>query len=412
MEANRSRLLAAARPYLQIYSIFGLTPPTQFFTRTLHKRRRGFFILGYACFLISISLIVIYECYANIVALQKDIHQFHAEDFSNVMGNTQKVLVVAMFVWNQLNILLNFRRLARIYDDIADLEIELNKASDGFVGQRHWWSLRFRLALSVGLWIVLLVGLTPRFTLVALGPYLHWTNKVLTEIILIMLQFKCTEYCVFVLLIYELILRGRHILQQIGVELEGNQSRDSVQELCVALKRNQLLAGRIWGLVNEVSLYFTLSLTLLFLYNELSILHIVNWALIKSVNPNECCQYMRIGTCLLLSINIFLSCLYSEFCIQAYNSIPRVLHQMNCLPAAEDYPILKMGLREYSLQMEHLKLIFTCGGLFDINLKFFGGMVVTLFGYVIILVQFKIQFFAQTNFMQNINSTEMKAYTA
>lgn len=336
MEANRSRLLAAARPYIQIYSIFGLTPPIQFFTRTLHKRRRGIVILGYACYLISISLMVIYECYANIVALQKDIHKFHAEDFSKVMGNTQKVLVVAMFVWNQLNILLNFRRLARIYDDIADLEIELNNASSGFVGQRHWWRFRFRLALSVGLWIVLLVGLTPRFTLVALGPYLHWTNKVLTEIILIMLQLKCTEYCVFVLLIYELILRGRHILKQISVELEGNQSRDSVQELCVALKRNQLLAGRIWGLVNEVSLYFTLSLTLLFLYNELTILHIVNWALIKSVNPNECCQYSklvfkfkryftykqvifiigRVGTCLLLSINIFLSCLYSEFCIQ------------------------------------------------------------------------------------------------
>jgi len=47
---------------------------------------------------------------------------------------------------------------------------------------------------------------------------------------------------------------------------------------------------------------------------------------------------------------------------------------MYCLSAAEDYPILKMGLREYSLQMEHLKLIFTCGGLFDINLKFFGGV--------------------------------------
>ncbi|XP_043651438.1 putative gustatory receptor 98d [Drosophila teissieri] len=411
MEANRSRLLTAARPYIQIYSIFGLTPPPTFFTRTLHKRRRGILILGYGCYLIAISLMVIYECYANIVALHQDLHHFHAEDFSKVMGNTQKVLVVAIFLWNQLNILLNFRRLARIYDDIADLEIELNNASRGLIGQHHWWSFRFRLAISVGLWIVLLVGLTPRLTLVALGPFLHWTNKVLTEIVLIIIQLKCTEYCVFVLLIYELILRGRHILQQIGAELEDNHSRDSVQELCVALKRNQLLAGRIWGLVNEVSLYFTISLTLLFLYNGLTILHIVNWALIKSINPNDCCQYMRFGTFLLLSINIFLACLYSEFCIQTYNSIPRVLHQIVCLPAAEDFAMLKMGLREYSLQMEHLKLIFTCGGLFDINLKFFGGMVVTLFAYAIILVQFKIQTFAHSKVRQNINMTEIKAYT-
>uniref|UniRef100_B3P604 Gustatory receptor n=2 Tax=Drosophila erecta TaxID=7220 RepID=B3P604_DROER len=355
---------------------------------------------------------VIYECHANIVALHKDIYRFHAEDFSKVMGNTHKVLVVAMFVWNQLNILLSFRRLAKIYVDVADLEMELSNASRGFIGQGQWWSFRFRLAISVGLWIVLLVGLTPRFTLVPLGPFLHWANKVLTEIVLIMIQLKCTEYCVFVQLIYELILRGRHILQQIGVELEGNHSRDSVQELCVALKRNQLLSGRIWGLVNEVSLYFSLSLTLLFLCNGLTILHIVNWALIKSINPIDCCQYMRFGTCLLLSFNIFLACLYSEFCIRTYNSIPRVLHQMYCLPAAEDFPMLKMGLREYSLQMEHLKLIFTCGGLFDINLKFFGGVVVTIFGYIIILVQFKIQTFAQSKVWQNINMSEIKAYAA
>jgi len=36
--------------------------------------------------------------------------------------------------------------------------------------------------------------------------------------------------------------------------------------------------------------------------------------------------------------------------------------------------MLKMGLKEYSLQMQHLKLIFTCGGFFDINLKYFGGV--------------------------------------
>jgi len=41
--------------------------------------------------------------------------------------------------------------------------------------------------------------------------------------------------------------------------------------------------------------------------------------------------------------------------------------------------MLKMGLKEYSLQMQHLKLIFTCGGFFDINLKYFGGVKVMCF---------------------------------
>jgi len=78
--------------------------------------------------------------------------------------------------------------------------------------------------------------------------------------------------------------------------------------------------------------------------------------------------------------------------------------------------------------MQHLKLRFTCGGLFDINLKYFGGvkpkcshsisysttyifqMVVTTFGYIIILIQFKMQVFAQSKYMETANISEMKAF--
>ncbi|XP_044251425.1 putative gustatory receptor 98d [Drosophila takahashii] len=407
MEVNRSRLLTTARPYLQVLSLFGLTPPPVFFTRTLHKRHRGYLIAGFIFYLIGILLVVFYECYANIIALHQEIEQFHSEDFSKVMGRTQKVLVVTIATCNQLNMLLNFRRLYRIYQDVADLELQIDKNLKGFGGRRYWWSFRYRLALFVGLWIVLIISLVPRLTIRRLAPLLHWANKIATEIILITLQLKVPEYCVFVLLIYELILRLKHILEQIQVELENFNSRERIQELCVLLKNNQLLVGKTWRLAGEIGSYFTLSMTLLFLYNGLTILHVVNWALIKSINPNDCCQYSRIGVSLLLTINIFLACLSSEFCIKAYNSIPQILHQIYCLPVAEDYPMLKMGLREYSLQMQNLKLVFTCGGFFDINLKYFGGMVVTIFGYIIILIQFKIQVFAQSKYFESHNISEM-----
>lgn len=107
------------------------------------------------------------------------------------------------------------------------------------------------------------------------------------------MQLKCTEYCVFVLLIYELVLRVRHNLQQIHEELQNCSCGNRMQELCVALKSNQLLVGRIWELVGEIGHYFALSISLLFFFNCLTIMHVVNWALIKSINPNDCCQYCK-----------------------------------------------------------------------------------------------------------------------
>jgi len=141
------------------------------------------------------------------------------------------------------------------------------------------------------LWMVLIISFIPRLTLRRLAPLLHWANKISTEIILITLQLKGPEFCVFVLLIYELILRARHILVQVQTEIEDCNCSDRIQELCVVLKGNQLLVGRIWRLVGEIGCYFTVSMTLLFLFNGLTILHVVNWALIKSINPNDCCQY-------------------------------------------------------------------------------------------------------------------------
>ncbi|XP_017008931.2 putative gustatory receptor 98d [Drosophila takahashii] len=402
MEANRSRLLTTARPYLQVFSLFGLTPPPVFFDRTLHRELRRYLMTGYVCFALAILLLTIYECYANIIALQLHIKKFHAEDFSQLMGKTAKIIVVVMAVSNQLNMLLNFRRLKEIYEDIADLEAEIEDNSRCFGGRRRWWSFRCRLAFCIGLWTVLLVDLAPRLILVGLGSFLYWANKFLTEIILLMLQLKGPEYCLFVLLSYELILRVRHILQQIQLELEDCSCSDRIQELCAILKRNQLLIGRVWRLVGEISKYFTVSMTLLFLYNGLTILHIVNWAIIKSITPIDSHQYMRVGASILLSINLLLACFYSECCIRAYNSIPKILHKIGGQPGANEFAMLKMGLREYYLQMQHLKLLFTCGGFFDINLKYFGGMVVTIIGYIIILVQFKIQVFAELKYNQNV----------
>ncbi|XP_037718316.1 putative gustatory receptor 98b [Drosophila subpulchrella] len=403
MVAKKSRLLATAYPYLQIFSAFSLTPPPQNIGNTSHKRLRWYLMAGFVCYAAGIIVLVLFVSHLNIVAIDKEVLDYKVADFTRVMGNIQKSLYSVVAIANQLNMLFNYRRLGGIYEDIANLEKDIDEASQCFGGQRQGYSFRFRLVYSVGVWLVLLMALTPRFTLMAMGPYVSWPCKILTEFIMIMQQLKSLEYCVFVLIIHELVLRLRHTILQLQVELEDCDREDMLQAICVALKRNQLLIGRIWRLEGEVGAYFTLSMTLLFLYNGLTILHMVNWAYINTFLDNDCCRYDRFFIISMLLLNLLVPCLQSQLCINAYNCFPRILHKIRCMSAASDFPILTRGLREYSLQMQHLKLLFTCGGLFDINLKYFGGMLVTIMGYIIILIQFKVQAIAENKYKASFN---------
>ncbi|XP_022212016.2 putative gustatory receptor 98b [Drosophila obscura] len=400
MEGRRRRrrcVLSAARPYMLIFSVFALTPPPNFFDRTTNQRLRRYSIVGYGFYSLFILGILICMSYVSVLALNEEIEQYRLEDFTRAMGRVQKIVLIIMGIVNQLNMLLNYRRLGHIYEDMADLEMEIDDASQCFGGQPGRNSFRYRLAISCGLWLVLLVGLMPRMTLQAMGPWVTFPNNILSELILIMLQLKCLEYCVFVVMVYELVLRLRHTLRQLQSELADCNQSDMLQALCVALRRNQQLLGRVWRLVGELERYFTLPMMFLFLFNGVTILHVLNWAYINQFNPDDCCRYVRIGNCLLLLINPLVACFLSQRCINAYNSFPRTLHRMRCLSVANNFPILSMGLREYCLQLQHLRLLFTCGGFFDINLQNFGGLVVTILGYTIILVQFKFQAVAEEN---------------
>ncbi|KAH8242793.1 hypothetical protein KR032_002164 [Drosophila birchii] len=405
MVDKRSRLLATAFPYLQIFSVFAVTPPPQSFGKTSYHRFRKFLMSGYCCYALVILSLVIVVTYVNILAIIEEVEDFKITDFTKVMGNTQKILLSIMSTANHLNMLLNYRRLGGIYEDIADLEAKIDDASQCFGGQEHRFSFRFRLAIGVGLWLILLVGLLPRFTYSSMGPYVNLPCKVLTEFVLVMHQLKSLEYCVFVLLIHELVLRLRHTLMQLKLELMDCDHQDMLRALSVALKRNQLLIGEVWRVGAELGTYFTLPMIMLFLYNGLTILHVTNWAFINTFYDFNCCRYDRFGTCILLLLNLLLACFLSQRCTNVYNSFPRILHQMRYLSEVTDFRPLNMGLREYSLQTQHLRLLFTCGGFFDINLKYFGGMVVTILGYTIILIQFKVQAIAENKYKTSLNSS-------
>ncbi|XP_044570175.1 putative gustatory receptor 98d [Drosophila ananassae] len=291
MEANRSHLIAAIRPYLHFFSIFTITPPIACFQISLRRSWFSNSVAGYAFYSLIILLIVMYECYINIDALQLEVEDFKAVDFTLFMGKVQKILIVLIMVCNHLNMWTQFRRLKSIFKDIADLDNEIDKAMKQFGGQVPLKKFRWRVGLGVGWWMCFCVVAIPYLTHIAIGPYVKWPDKVLTQFILVIIQLKGQEFCVFVILISEFIRRLRHSLEKILEELVDCEEPENLQELCVALRQNQTLVGRVWHLVEEISGYFSLPLIFLFLYNGLTILHVVNWAFVKHILPNDKTKY-------------------------------------------------------------------------------------------------------------------------
>lgn len=295
MEPHRSHLIAAIRPYLHVFSIFAITPPIACIQKSFRNIWCSYSVAGYAFYVLIILLIVMYESYINMAALHMEIKDFKAEDFTLFMGNTHKILIGLIVVCNHLNMVIQFRRLKRIFRDIADLDREVDKALEQYGGQVPLTKFRWRVALGVGWWLWFCVVAIPYLTHMAIGPYVRWPDKTLTQFILVMIQLKGHEFCVFVILISEFVSRLRHSLEKILEELIDCEEPESLQELCVALRQNQTLVGRVWHLVEEISGYFSLPLIVLILYNGLTILHVVNWAYIKQLIPNDEIKYCMYG---------------------------------------------------------------------------------------------------------------------
>ncbi|KAM8703881.1 hypothetical protein ACLKA7_008501 [Drosophila subpalustris] len=385
------QLLATARPYLQILSLFSLTPPPSSYERSHRSWQWKLLMLIFSCYTCCTCLMSAYVCYVNSVVLNTEVQELKVEDFTFALGTVSKVFYMFVLGTNSVYMLIYYRKLGRIYKEISSLELDIDAAFQLFGNQRKRSNFRVYLFLRIGLWIIFLLAALPRLTICLFTKFMSWHNKILTEFILIVLEFKSIEYTLFVMLIHELLLRLRHKLIQLQQELTVCEQHDLLQALVQAIRKNKNLHARIWKLVGEFEGYFMLPMMMLFLYNGVCILHNVNWAYIQALNPKDPCRFWRIGFLLILVFNLLIPCWISHNCITTYNSFGRILHNIRGGSGLVTPQLLKMVLMEYALQMEHLKLRFTCGGFYDINLKYFAGMVASIISYTIILIQFKLQ---------------------
>ncbi|XP_034488560.1 putative gustatory receptor 98b [Drosophila innubila] len=387
----KGQLLATARPYLQLFSLLSLTPPPSSYERSHQSWQWKLLMLIFTCYTCCTCLLGAYISYVNITILEVEIKELMVEDFTYALGLSQKIIYLFLLVTNSVYMLIYYHKLGRIYWEISSFELEIDAAFQSFGSQRKHSSFRVYLFTRIGLWAIFLFVVLSRLNITEFSNYMAWRDKILTEYILLMMQFKSLEYTLFVMLIQELLLRLRQKLIQIQQELTVCEQHDLLQALVQAMRKNKHLLARIWKLVSELEEYFMLPMLLFFLYNGVSMLHIVSWAFIQAVNPKDCCRYLRFGRFLILIFDLLIPCWISHNCIKTYNSFSRILHNIRCGSSLVTPQLLKMILMEYALQMEHLKLRFTCGGFFDINLKYFAGMVLTIISYTTILIQFKLQ---------------------
>lgn len=286
----QGQLLAAARPYLQVFSLLTLTLPLSSFGQARYSSRSKLLLAAFACYACGVLVTAFYTTYVCILTLAWEVDILKLEDFTNALGLVQKVSYSLMLFTSHAALILQYPRLAAIYLEISALEADIAASSQCHGGQRQRYSFRSRLAIRVGLWIIVVCIFFPRLTIPAMrGMTTH--DKIISEFILIILQFRCFEYTLFVVIVQELLLRLRYTLLQLQQELAACEQKELLHVLCLALRENKQLLARIWRLVGELETYFMLPMLLLFLYNGISVLHLVNWAYIQAVNPYDCCRY-------------------------------------------------------------------------------------------------------------------------
>ncbi|KAH8388498.1 hypothetical protein KR093_008010, partial [Drosophila rubida] len=381
--AMEGQLLATSRPYLQLFSLLTLTPPPRSFALSSHSWQWKLLLLVFCCYCCCILLLSGWVAFINVVILSVEVSYIGLADFTSALGMVQKIFYTLVMSANYAYMVIYYGRLGRIYKEITALELDIDATFQTFGHKRKHPNFRIYLFKRIGLWGIFLVLVLPRITIPVLTDFMSWRDRILTEFIIIVLEFKSLEYTLYVLLIRELLRRLRHKLLQLQQELSNCEQRALLQALCQAMRRNKQLLGRIWQLVGQLEGYFLLPMLLFFLYNGVCVLHIVNWAYIQAVNPNDCCRFFRVFYLMILLMNLLIPCYY--------NSFGRILHNIRCGCGPNNPQLLSMVVMEYALQLEHLKLRFTCGRFFDINLKYFGGMVVTIISFTIILIQFKLQ---------------------
>ncbi|KAM7347160.1 putative gustatory receptor 98b [Cochliomyia hominivorax] len=399
----KSQLLQVVFSFQWIFSIMGINlPPLLYYLKNDSKKNLinclKFGYLLYACCLIAL---VIWIVYINNVVVDYVVFSNDLDSITSVLSISINIIVAFVQVIAQTVAIIKRQYLQMIFIRIAQLEKDIllyYREYQWFTDDELYYSLQQRcqkfsrfIIIRFGLFCVLFgIGISyVNYHLVA--TIMDLQDKIITLFYILALQFKSVEYCIIIQIVDELLGSLQNSLKQIKWEMAKIERKSiMVTFFHEKLMANQFLLNRVWFLITKIEEYFAIPMLMLYLYNGIAITHTINWSYVRSFDyriDDIDCGLFRLYYILFTFLNMFLPCWLTQSCIDKYNQFGAILHNLKTI----DDSALNLRVREYSLQLRHQEILFTCSGYFNINLKYFGLMILSISTYVAILIQFKLQ---------------------
>ncbi|XP_065365705.1 putative gustatory receptor 98b [Calliphora vicina] len=386
-DLNASILLKELKPYQWIFSIFGLNFPPFLIYRS-HKDVKYYLVLIiYFLYCVILFVDAVWAAYIHSVIIKGWAVTLQLDYLTEVVTYMQNIFMAGLQLVFLYKCWCGHLNLLEILQLINKLEHNMLKICPIIFKNQM---LRKRLLITTSLFLIMLVSFLILLNYYLTATNLELRNKLFFAFFLMVVQIKFLDYGIYVQLIYEYMLMLLKSLQCLREKVENEVDRQ--QPLAgyyhKSLRQNQACLMEIWFVVYKLEQYFAWPIFILFFYNGIIILYTVSWAYVQYLFEIKTrYQILRLAYITVVLLNMLLLCYLTQKCINEYQKFSYLLLNFKLYPHDVQ---MKMISREYSLQLMHQRIQFTCNGYMDIDLSYYGKTILVIFAYVIIVLQFKL----------------------
>ncbi|KNC26959.1 putative gustatory receptor 98b [Lucilia cuprina] len=415
---EKSQLLQATYIFQWIFCLIGinLPPLLNCYPKGYSKKVIKFIWCCFVLYTAFLMALVIWIVYVNNLVVDFVVFKNDLDSITSVLSISVNIVVAFVQVICQSVAILKHKCFKMILKRIAQLERDILlyfqeyqwlQDNETLINFHHRCEgFRRYISLLFGLYSLVFGILISYMNYHLVASFMNVRDKILTLACTLAIQFKAVEYCIIVQIINEFLTCLQSSLKRLKCDIAKCQEKPFMAAVFHGkLMANQFLMNRVWFLITDIEEYFAVPMLILYLYNGIAITHTINWTYVRSFdylkNDLDCGMYqsetdyiLKTNTRLIFSLKFYfnnntnyakiisdrlyyiiltfvtmlLPCWMTQLCIDKYNQFGSILHNIKSI----DDIALNFRIREYSLQLKQQKMLFSCSGYFNINLKYFG----------------------------------------